>query len=276
MALLASHSRHRMSTRSVGARLGWLGLELALPVVLIATWWVASSGSTSLYFPPLSAIMSSFVDVWLFSHFASDFLPSVEHLGEGFLLATVLGVLVGLILGLAPVIADAVAPVLEFLRALPGVALVPAVLLLLGIGAKMQVVVIVSATVWPILLNTVDGVRGIDPVVNDVARAYRIRFSDRLLRMVIRSASPQIVAGMRTALSIGIIMIVFSELVGSTNGIGFQLLQAQRSFAISEMWASMILFGLLGYLLTSPSADSNVSSWDGTAACAKHWTRGNT
>jgi len=161
----------------------------------------------------------------------------------------VLGVLVGLILGLAPVIADAVAPVLEFLRALPGVALVPAALLLLGIGAKMQVVVIVSATVWPILLNTVDGVRGIDPVVNDVARAYRIGFSDRLLRMVIRSASPQIVAGMRTALSIGIIMIVFSELVGSTNGIGFQLLQAQRSFAISEMWASMILFGLLGYLL---------------------------
>jgi len=211
MALLASQSRHRISTRSVGARLGRLGLELALPVVLVLTWWVASSGSTSLYFPPLATIMSSFAEVWLFSHFASDFLPSVEHLGEGFLLATVLGVLVGLILGLAPVIADAVAPVLEFLRALPGVALVPAALLLLGIGAKMQVVVIVSATVWPILLNTVDG--------------------------------------MRTALSIGIIMIVFSELVGSTNGIGFQLLQAQRSFAISEMWASMILFGLLGYLL---------------------------
>ncbi len=249
MALLASQSRLRVSMHGFSGRLGRLGLELALPVVLVATWWVASSGSTSLYFPPLATIMSSFADVWLFSHFASDFLPSVEHLGEGFLLATVLGVLVGLILGLAPVIADAVAPVLEFLRALPGVALVPAALLLLGIGAKMQVVVIVSATVWPVLLNTVDGVRGIDPVVNDVARAYRIRFSDRLLRMVIRSASPQIVAGMRTALSIGIIMIVFSELVGSTNGIGFQLLQAQRSFAISQMWASMILFGLLGYLL---------------------------
>jgi ABC-type nitrate/sulfonate/bicarbonate transport system permease component len=138
---------------------------------------------------------------------------------------------------------------LEFFRALPAVALVPAALLLLGIGPKMQVTVIASATVWPILLNTVDGVRSVDPVMNDVARSYRIRRSDRLLRLVLRAASPQIVAGMRTALSIGVIMIVFSEMVGSTNGIGYQLLASQRSFDISDMWASMVFLGLLGYLL---------------------------
>jgi len=249
MALIASRSRHRLSRFGVGGRLGRLGIEFAVPVVLIATWWIASSGSTSLYFPSLSAILSSFRDVWLFSHFTSDAVPSLLHLAAGFFLATVLGVLLGLLLGLTPMIADALAPILEFLRALPAVALVPAALVLLGIGPTLQVVVIVSATVWPILLNTIDGVRSIDPVVNDVARSYRIRWSDRLFRMVIRSASPQIVAGMRTALSIGIIMIVFSELVGSTNGIGYQLLQAQRGFAISEMWASMIFLGLLGYLL---------------------------
>lgn len=237
------------TNRAIGTRLGRLCVELALPVGLIVVWWLASAGSNSLYFPSLSTIMSTFRDVWLFDRFASDAVPSLIHLAAGFALATVLGVALGLILGLVPRIADAIGPLLEFVRALPAVALVPAALLLLGIGPTTQVVVIVSATVWPILLNTADGVRSIDPIVDDVARSYRIRFVDKLFRMVVRAASPQIVAGMRTALAIGVIMIVFSEMVGSTNGIGYQLLQAQRSFAIADMWASMIFLGVLGYLL---------------------------
>lgn len=232
----------------VRKRLWLIAVELVVPVALVAMWWTASSGSSSLYFPPLSRIMSTFGDVWLFSHFSSDLLPSLEHLAFGFVLASLLGVFGGLVLGLIPVLADAFTPILEFVRAMPGVALVPAALLLLGIGAEMQVIVIVSATVWPVLLNTIDGVRSIDPMVTDVARSYRIRWSDRLPRMVIRAASPQIVAGMRTALSVGIIMLVFSEQFGSTNGIGYQLLTAQRNFEIPEMWASMILLGLIGYV----------------------------
>lgn len=249
MASFTSKQKSAISPTVFSGRLARLGLELAAPALIIATWWIASSGSTSLYFPSLSSIMTSFRDVWLFSRFGSDAVPSLVHLAEGLALATVLGVLGGLVLGLVPVLADAFAPVLEFLRALPGVALVPAALLFLGIGPTMQIAVIVSAAVWPILLNTVDGVRSVDPMVNDVARSYRVRWRDRLLRLVLPAASPQIVAGMRTALSIGIVMIVFSELVGSTNGIGYQLLQAQRGFAISEMWASMILLGILGYVL---------------------------
>lgn len=235
--------------RSVVTRLGRVGLELALPVAIITVWWFASAGSTSLYFPSLSSITTTFRDVWLFDRFLTDAVPSLIHLAEGFTLATVLGVAIGLLLGLAPRVADAIGPLLEFFRAMPAVALVPAAVLLLGIGTTTQIVVIVSATVWPILLNTADGVRSIDPIVHDVARAYRIRFTDRLFRLTIRAASPQIIAGMRTALAVGVIMIVFSEMVGSTNGIGYQLLQSQRSFAISEMWASMIFLGVLGYLL---------------------------
>lgn len=249
MASVTSKPKDGVSGTGFSGRLARLGVELAAPIVIIAIWWFASANSTSLYFPSLSSILDSFKETWLFSRFGSDAVPSLIHLAEGFVVATVLGVVGGLVLGLMPVLADALAPVLEFLRALPGVALVPAALLFLGIGPTMQVAVIVSAAVWPILLNTIDGVRSVDPMVTDVARSYRIRWSDRLLRLVLPAASPQIVAGMRTALSIGIIMIVFSELVGSTNGIGYQLLQAQRGFAIPEMWASMILLGVVGYLL---------------------------
>lgn len=224
-------------------------LELAVPAVLVAVWWLVSSGSTALYFPPLSTSLSSLWHVWLTADLRPDVVPSLEHFALGLLIAIAAGLAGGLVLGAVPGLADAVAPVLEFLRAIPGVALLPAALLLLGIGPAMQVSIIAYGTVWPILLNTADGVRSVDPVVRDVARSYRIGWADRLLRIVIPAASPQIVAGIRTALSIGITVIVFSEMVGSANGIGYEILQAQRGFRIPEMWAGMILLGILGYLL---------------------------
>jgi ABC-type nitrate/sulfonate/bicarbonate transport system permease component len=224
-------------------------LEISVPVVAIALWWFLSAASTSLYFPPLSAIATAFRDTWLSSTFVTDAVPSIEHLGAGLLIAVVLGIGVGLVLGLTPFVADAVWPILEFLRAIPGITLLPAALLLFGIGPKMQIVMIAYGAVWPILLNTVDGVRAVDPVVRDVTRSYQIGPADRLLRIVIPSASPQIIAGARTALSIGITVIIFSEMVGSTDGIGYQILEAQRGFAVPQMWAGMILLGILGYLL---------------------------
>lgn len=237
--------RHQQLSRHTGIVL----LELTVPAVLVAAWWLASSGSTALYFPPLSSSLSSLWHLWLTAGLGPDVVPSLEHLALGLLIATAVGTVGGLVLGAAPGIADALAPVLEFLRAMPGVALLPAALLLLGIGPAMQVSVIAYGTVWPILLNTADGVRSVDPVVRDVARSYRIGWASRFLRIVIPAASPQIVAGIRTALSIGITVIVFSEMIGSTEGIGYQILQAQRSFQIPQMWAGIILLGILGYLL---------------------------
>jgi sulfonate transport system permease protein len=237
--------RHQQLSRRAGIVL----LELAVPAVLVAAWWLGSSGSTSLYFPALSDSLSSLWHVWLTMDLSPDVVPSLEHLALGLLIAIAAGVTGGLVLGAAPGVADAFAPVLEFLRAIPGVALLPAALFLLGIGPAMQVSVIAYGTVWPILLNTADGVRSTDPVVRDVARSYRIGWASRLLRIVIPAASPQIVAGIRTALSIGITVIVFSEMVGSTDGIGYQILQAQRGFQIPQMWAGIILLGILGYLL---------------------------
>jgi sulfonate transport system permease protein len=235
--------------RSLSHRLLMVVAEVAVPVIAVVMWWVLSAGSTSLYFPPLSRIMTSFRSIWLFSQFGSDLVPSLENLAAGFAIATVAGIVLGLALGLLPILADAVAPTVEFLRAVPGVALLPAALLLLGIGPQMKISLIAYGTVWPILLNTIDGVRGIDPVVAEVASSYRMKRRDRLVRIILPAASPQIVAGMRSALSIGITVIIFSEMIGSTNGIGFEILSAERSFAVPDMWAGIVLLGILGYLL---------------------------
>ncbi len=264
MALIASPRSDRLTSRRTRGR--DVILELVIPVVVIAVWWFASASSASPYFPPLANIVASFVRIWISPTFVTDALPSLAHLAVGLVIATVVGVGAGLALGMSRFLSDAIWSLLEFVRAIPGVALVPAAILLLGIGPTTQTVIIASAALWPILLNTIDGVRSMDPVLADVARSYGIRWSDRFARMVLRSAGPQIVAGMNTALAIGLVMILFSEMEGSTNGIGYTLLASQRSFAVADMWSSIVFLGLLGYLL-------NVA-FRGFEAFVLRWHRG--
>jgi ABC-type nitrate/sulfonate/bicarbonate transport system permease component len=224
-------------------------LEVVMPVGLIALWWFASRHSSSVYYPPLSKIVTTLRQFWLFSHFGSDAVPTLVHLAIGFLIAVAVGIAMGTLLGLAPLCAEVVSPVLEFVRAIPVVAVLPAGLLILGIGPAFQVTVIAFGAVWPVLLNTMDGVRALDPIVVDVGRSFRISRHVMLFRVTLPAAMPNIVAGIRTSISIAVSVVIFSELMGATSGIGYQILQAQDTFAVPEVWAGVILLGVLGYLL---------------------------
>ena len=177
-------------------------------------------------------------------------LPSLLRLLAGYTLAAVAGVTAGLAIGLNRRLRATVEPVLEFFRAIPPPVLVPVIMLFAGIGNGMKVIVIVFGCVWPILLNTVEGVRAVDDVQADTARSYGITGPARIARVILPSASPQICAGLRQALSIAIILMVISEMFAASNGLGFTIVQFQRSFAIPEMWSGIILLGLLGFALS--------------------------
>jgi ABC-type nitrate/sulfonate/bicarbonate transport system permease component len=224
-----------------------VGVEVAVPLVVIAVIWVWSAGSGVYYFPPLKDVLATFKDTWLFDRFGSDVVPSLIRLLFGYLIAVVVGVGGGIALGLSPVLRRVSAPIVEFLRAIPAPALLPFALLVLGVGNDSKIFVIAFVCLWPILLNAVDGVAGVDPTLVDTGRVYRIPASDRLRHVVLPAAAPQIFAGMRTSLSLALILMVISEMVASSNGIGYFVLQSQRSFAIPEMWSGIILLGLLGY-----------------------------
>ncbi len=133
---------------------------------------------------------------------------------------------------------------------MPPPVLVPVIMLFAGIGDAMKVVVIASGCVWPVLLNTVEGVRAVDPVTAETARSYGITGMARISRIVLPSASPQIFAGLRQALSIGIILMVISEMFAASNGLGFTIVQFQRGFAIPGMWTGILVLGLLGFVLS--------------------------
>jgi ABC-type nitrate/sulfonate/bicarbonate transport system permease component len=224
-------------------------LEITVPLALLALWAAWSASSDSFYFPPLTDILTTFQETWLFERVGSDVVPSLERLLLGYFIAVAVAVAVGIPLGLSPVLRRATSPIVEFLRAIPPPALLPFAIVVLGVGNSGKVFLIAFVCLWPVLLNTIDGVTGIDPTMRETARVYGVSGRDRLLRIVLPAAAPQIFAGMRTSLSLALILMVISEMVASTDGIGFFVLQSQRSFAIPEMWSGILLLGILGYAL---------------------------
>ena len=230
-------------------RLKSFAWEIWLPIVLIIAWLVLSAGSKSFYFPSLSSILHRTREVWFFNGIVENMLPSLIRILAGFGLGLLGGVVVGTMLGLLPRIEGAIRPLLEFLRSTPGVALLPIAVIFLGIGDGMKIFMIALASMWPILLNTIDGVRSVEPVLLQVARSYRLTLADRVRFIYIPNAAPQIFAGARVSLAIAAVVMVVTELIGSPGGIGYFILDSQRSFKILDMWSGIVMLGVLGFLL---------------------------
>ena len=228
-------------------RFAGLGLEIWLPVTAVAVWWFASEDSTSPFFPPLSVIVEAFADNWVFERVGSDLVPSLARFGAGLAIAIVAGVLVGLLLGLWSPARRATAPTVDFLRSIPAPALISIMILLLGFGNTMKVAAIAFASFFPILLNTIDGVRGVEPQQLEMARAYRLSQWQQVTNIVLPAATPQIFAGLRVSLAVALLVMAFSEMFASTNGLGFFILFSQETYRIPDMWSGIIMLGIVGY-----------------------------
>jgi ABC-type nitrate/sulfonate/bicarbonate transport system permease component len=224
-------------------------LAVWAPVVLLVLWWVVSAGSTSPYFPPLQNILDTFWTEWIIGDAKLQIVSSVTNLVLGFAVAAVVGIVGGTALWRFPAVRNATNPLVYFLYVLPAPALLPAMIALFGVGQARQVALIAFGATWPILLNTLDGMRGIDEVKFDTARAMNLSRIRTLFRVVLPAASPQIAAGLRAGLQVSLILMVVSEMVASTSGIGFFILQAQAIFAITTMWTGIIVLALLGTIL---------------------------
>lgn len=225
-------------------------LEVVTPLILVAIWWFATAGSTSAMNPSLSSIMERFADNWFGELFVTEFIPSLMRMLAGYGIAIVLGVGLGMLIGLNSVIRRLTSPLVSFLRSIPGAALLPPAVLLLGVGPSMKVAIIAFICLWPILLNTIDGVDETHTTMTNTAKVLGIGGTRRFFEITVPAAGPRIFTGMRTSLALALIMLVISEMIASTDGLGFFILQAQRTFDTADMWSGIILLGLLGYALT--------------------------
>lgn len=231
----------------------WIfALRAWLPVLIVVVWWVTSEANPSLYYPPLSEIFGEIINEWIFGpRLTRDLLPTLGNFAVGVSIALVSGTVLGVLLGRSAILRAFLAPIINFFRSLPSPALIPIVLALFSLGNTMSIALIAIGAVWPTLLNTIDGVRSVDTQVRDVVRSYRLTPWQNVMRVMIPSAGPQIVAGWRISLQISIILIVVSEMVGAARGLGYFVLESQQLFQVAQTWAGTIMLGLLGYLLTS-------------------------
>ena len=228
--------------------------------VLVAVWQVAAVAGGSIFFPPPLDIIERAQELWLSGPASSLFLtdavfddvvPSLARMLGGWGIVVVVGITFGIVAGRVRAIAETIDPVVEFLRATPAPALIPVFIILFGTDTTMRVSLIAFGSMWPVLLNTMDGARGVDPTLLATARSFGVPARAQLTKIVLPAAAPKIFAGLRVSLGLALILMVVSELVASSNGIGHHIIQAQRVFALTDMWAGILLLGVLGYLLNA-------------------------
>jgi ABC-type nitrate/sulfonate/bicarbonate transport system permease component len=237
-----------MSARSRSALK--LGLELTVPLLILAGWQLWTVHANDPKFPRLSSILVEFRHMWLFSEFNQHVVPSLERIALGYGIAVVAGIALGIPLGLSRWARLWATPHIEWWRAMPPPALLPITIVLLhSIGNTQKIGFIAFFCLFPVLLNTIDGVRGIEPTLMETARSYGVPQHERIRRIVLPGAMPQIAAGMRTSLSLAVITMVLSEYFSSTSGVGYVLLISKNTFQLTPMWATIVLIGLLGYAL---------------------------
>jgi ABC-type nitrate/sulfonate/bicarbonate transport system permease component len=241
----------RWSSTSVPAVLGGVALRVSVLIAIVVVWQLLTSFADHPFFPTFADTLGRLWSNWLTNPalLTRDLVPSLARLLTGWLAAVVVGVGLGTAIGMSRRLGDYVDPIAQFLRAIPPPALLPLFIVLLGIGDLMKVVMILFGVVWPILLNTIDGVRSVDSLHLDTARVFKVSRFDVLFRVVLPSAAPKIFAGLRVSLSIAVILMVISEMVATVNGVGFSIRQAQRTFRMIDVWAGILLLGLIGYSL---------------------------
>ena len=230
--------------RLVGPALGVLVFLAAL-----AVWQLWAGAEDSFLVPTASEVGERAWDVWPTSEFLSEVGRSMKRYAAGFAIAAAIGIALGLLVGASRAARRTLDPFLECLRAVPAIAIVPAAILILGLGDASRIAVIAFGLCFPILVNTAEGVRAIPLEVRDTASMLHVGRVERVLRIYLPAALPSIMAGLRIAVSLGLVLVIVSEFVGETNGMGYYLIIQQSEFDYPELYAGILFLGVLGYAL---------------------------
>jgi ABC-type nitrate/sulfonate/bicarbonate transport system permease component len=225
------------------------GFALVIGLLLLWELSVRSGAVRSESWPAISTILEALGNGFRTEGWGGVFGSSLYRMGLGFLLAALCGIALGLALGASGLLHRIAMPTLEILRVLPGPALVPPLIFLLGVDDALKVTVIAIAAFFPILLNTVAGVRAVDPVHLQMARTFRVPRRRILLGVQLPSALPFVFAGCRISLGIALIVTVVTEMIAGSAGVGYYIVSMQYAMRASEMYAAILLLSAIGYLI---------------------------
>jgi ABC-type nitrate/sulfonate/bicarbonate transport system permease component len=166
-----------------------------------------------------------------------------------YVIASALAIAAGLAMGRSRAVFNLFEPLVEVIRPLPKPALLPPLILFLGIGSAMKITIVGLAVFFPVLINTVQGVRGIDPVMIGTARTFGYGRFEIVRKIVLPAALPFIFTGLRVSLGLGLILVVVAEMLAGTGGVGYLILDMQRTFQSRAMYAWLVILACLGFAL---------------------------
>lgn len=222
---------------------------IVLSVGLVLTWEVAARLSGSVNFPPVSTVLQRLADNR--TVIATELVHTLRRCGWAFLLAMLIGLPLGIVLGRVRWIGRYIEPLVDMLRPLPPPAIAPVVMLFAGTGDGAKIFVIGYAAIFPILIHAIDGVRGLHPMYGVVSRAVGLSTRERMMLVDLPAALPVMMTGVRLAVSTALLVSVVAEMLLSTDGIGIYLFRSQEHFRIADGLAGIAVLALVGWCVNA-------------------------
>lgn len=239
----ASDQLRRLAGKG-GALLSRWGLVLAF----LLLWQVGSTRGwvSPSVLPPLDTIALALWRGVVGGALLDDLAISLQRSGTAFAGAVALGIPLGLLMGQLRPVERALDPILQLFRQTSALALYPVFILLLGLGEASKVFVIFWATLFPVLLATVGGVKEVDGKLLEMARSYGASRATVFRRVVLPASVPAIFVGLRLSATTALLLLIAAEMIGANKGLGFQVMNAQYNFQVPLMWAAILLLAGLG------------------------------
>jgi len=197
-------------------------------------------------FPPLDRVAQALWNGLASGRLVDDIAISLQRAGIAFLAAVALGIPLGLFMGQSRAVERALDPILQLFRQTSALALYPVFILLLGLGEASKVFVIFWATLFPILLATIGGVKEVDAKLIEMARTFGATRLTTFRRVVLPASVPSIFVGLRLSATTALLLLIAAEMIGANKGIGFQVMNAQYNFQIPLMFAAIFILAVLG------------------------------
>jgi ABC-type nitrate/sulfonate/bicarbonate transport system permease component len=223
---------------------------IAVFAALLVVWeFYSRRAGLENYFPPPSDAIRALFDADVARALSAHVAVTLGRFFGGYFFAAALAVSLGVVLGYSRFAYSVCELIIELLRPMPSVAIIPVAILFLGIGNAMIIVVTMYAAAWPILLSTIDGVRNIDRTLIDTGRTFGLGRLKILRDVALPAAAPYIATGLRVSLPIALILVTTAEMVVGADGLGFFILDEERSLRPANMYAGVVIVALLGYAL---------------------------
>jgi ABC-type nitrate/sulfonate/bicarbonate transport system permease component len=201
------------------------------------------------YLPPTTTIIRALVDEVGTSQFWQATGDTLQAWAIGLAIAAGAAVVLGMVIGVIPVLRTITASTIEFLRPIPSVALIPLAVLLFGTGIKSSLLLIVYAAFWQVLVQVLYGTQDVDPIAIETARSYRLNRWRQLRYVVWPTTLPYLFTGLRLAAAVSLVLAITSELIIGAPGLGNEIAVAQNSNAIPTIYALVVVTGILGVLI---------------------------